>query len=391
MQIKIMKKIFYVALFLFVLTLLFLGVYNFAFVKNPNNPVVDQVKKDTTKAQTTADIAKTTAADTALIKEITNGPTVGANIASDNEILFFTSDGALKRVTIGGGAEETVMDGLSGTPTRAIWSPTGEKALVQLSTSGLSRWSFVDVSAKTVTPLKSEMSSPTWTSLGDRIFYLYTDGVSGKTALNSSKPDGSDWRAYVAPITSRKYYLSAVPKSAAISFWTQPDAFTETSLVSFTPTGTSVKKLFSGKFGANYLWSSDGNHLLISNTFAKGGGEFSLGITNANGGEFHPLNVPTFVSKVAWSSDGKSLYYALPLGIPSGAVLPNDYFGRPIHTSDSFWKMDIGTGKTDRIIDSRAIEGKDFDSIDLVLSPDEKYLFFTNRVDGHLYRIELPQ
>ena len=385
-----MKRIFYVAVFLFVLTLLFLGVYNFAFVKNPNNPVVDQAKKDKAKSETTADIAKTTAADASLVKEITNETTVGVDIVSDNEILYFTAAGALKRVTIGGGAEETVMDGLPGTPTRALWSPVGGKALVQIAKDGMSRWHFVDVVAKIVTPLKNEISSPTWTSLGDRIYYLYTDGATGKVALNSSKPDGSDWKAFV-PVASKGQYLSAVPKSAAVSFWNRPDAFTPTSLSSIVPTATGAKNLFTGKFGADYLWSPDGNRLLISNTYAKGGSDFGLGIANATGGEFHSLNTPTFVSKTVWSSDGKSLYYALPLGIPSGAVMPNDYFGRPIHTSDSFWKMDIDSGKTDRIIDNKTVEGKDFDSIDLALTTDGKYLFFTNRNDGHLYRIELPQ
>ena len=157
------------------------------------------------------------------------------------------------------------------------------------------------------------------------------------------------------------------------------------------PTGSDAKKLFSGKFGADYLWSPTGDRLLVSTSYTKGGSQIGLGIANAGGGEFHTLDVPTFVSKATWASDGETVYYALPLGIPSGAVFPNDYFGKPIHTTDMFWKMDVVTGKKDRIIDNSNMNGKDFDSIGLFLSPDMKFLFFTNRNDGHLYRIELPQ
>jgi Tol biopolymer transport system component len=385
-----MKKVFYVSLFLFVLTLLFLGVYNFSFVKNPSNPVVDQAKKTAAKVKDAADLIKQTTEDAVLVKEVSSEPAVGAGIVSENALAYFSESGALKTVTLGGGAEEAVMDNLPGKPLRAIWSPAGGKALVLLEKDGTSRWYFVDVSAKSVVPLKLEISSPTWTSLGDRIFYLYTDAVTRKTVLNSAKPDGSDWKAFV-PVASKDFYLAAIPKSASVSFWSRPNAFEETTLSSFTTTGSSVKKLFSGKFGADYLWSPNGDKVLVSSVSSKGGDAIALGTANANGGEFHTLQAPTFVSKAAWSDDGKTLYYALPLGMPSGSVLPNDYLGKPIHTTDFFWKMDIETGKSDRIIDNGAMEGKDFDSIDLFLSPDEKYLFFTNRNDGRLYRIEMVQ
>ena len=74
--------------------------------------------------------------------------------------------------------------------------------------------------------------------------------------------------------------------------------------------------------------------------------------------------------------------------MPEGIVLPNDYFDRPIHTADSFWKMDVETGKRERIIEPENIPG-DFDSIDLFLDPNEEFLFFTNRIDNKLYRIRL--
>lgn len=385
-----MKKFFYVSVFLFVLTLLFLGVYNFAFVKNPNNPVVDKAEKEVAKETASADLAKAIQADAALVKEATDEPAIGAGIIDENTLAYFSNDGKLKRVTLGGGAEETIIDALPGKPLRALWSPAGEKALALFEQGSASRWYFVDASARTAVPLKAEVSSPTWTSLGDRIFYLYTDSATKKTALDSAKPDGSDWKELI-PVASKDLFLSAIPRSASVAFWNRPNAFEETNLSSFTPSGSGAKKLLSGKFGADYLWSPSGDRLLVSATSAKGGSEIGLNIANANGGEFHTVQVPTFVQKAVWAKDGKMLYYALPLLIPSRTILPNDYFGKSIHTTDSFWKMDVETGKKDRIIGNEEMADKDFDSIDLFLSPDERYLFFTNRNDGHLYRIEFAQ
>ena len=109
---------------------------------------------------------------------------------------------------------------------------------------------------------------------------------------------------------------------------------------------------------------------------------------NGNGGEFQSLSLPTFVSKAAWSKDSRTIYYALPGGLPDSATLPNDYFDKPLITKDTFWKMDVGTGKKTRLTDLKDV-AQSFDSSDLFMSPKEDILFFTDRTTHRLYRIDL--
>jgi Tol biopolymer transport system component len=116
-----------------------------------------------------------------------------------------------------------------------------------------------------------------------------------------------------------------------------------------------------------------------------------LGIANRDGGETRVLQIPTFIPKVAWSKDGKTIYYALPLSLPSDAVLPNDYYDKSLHSIDSFWKMDVDTARQERLIESADMEGKDYDSTEPFLSPKEDLLFFTNRTDGLVYKIAINQ
>ena len=108
---------------------------------------------------------------------------------------------------------------------------------------------------------------------------------------------------------------------------------------------------------------------------------------NANGGEFQSLSIPTFVTKAVWSRGGKALYYALPGALPENALLPNDYFDKPLHTKDTFWKVDTATGKKTRLADLKEVT-QSFDSGDLFLSPAEDALFFTDRTTHRLYRID---
>jgi hypothetical protein len=68
--------------------------------------------------------------------------------------------------------------------------------------------------------------------------------------------------------------------------------------------------------------------------------------------------------------------------------MPNDYDQEKFHTADTFWKIDTLTGEKSRIVDLNKIISS-YDATDLFFNTDESILFFTNRLDGKLYRIML--
>lgn len=379
-----MKKLFAISLGLFAVTLLFLGVYNFAFKNNPSNPTVDeQVRKDAKEEAEKGFLDKRKAVP---VEKVTDTDTSGATTLDETFIGFFSGN-SLKKASFGGGGEETLIDNLPGHVLRAAWSPDKEEALALIATAEGQRWYLVRTGDKAVIPLKAGLASPSWANIGGKIFYFYTDPVNGKTGINTANPDGSEWKE-IGKSPFANPFIATVPNSATISFWTRPNGHEETNLYTIPAAGGEPKRIFSGKFGGNYLWSPNGELLLVSSVTEKSGGTIWLGLANSNGAEYHTIQIPTLASKAAWAKDSKTLYYALPLSMPEGIVLPNDYFDRPIHTADSFWKMDVETGKRERIIEPENVPG-DFDSIDLFLDPNEEFLFFTNRIDNKLYRIRL--
>jgi hypothetical protein len=109
---------------------------------------------------------------------------------------------------------------------------------------------------------------------------------------------------------------------------------------------------------------------------------------NAQGGQFQALMFPTVVSKCAWSHDSKFLFCSMPGNLPDSAILPNDWQDGKFSAADTFWKIDVATGKKDRLVDTENIKDS-FDAINLFLSQDEKTLFFTNKSDGKLYKLAL--
>ena len=182
--------------------------------------------------------------------------------------------------------------------------------------------------------------------------------------------------------------IARVPRTSLVSFWTVPEAYTKTDLRSASLVGADDKTLFQDKFGADYKWNSEGTKILMSHTDDDDKSKIRLAVINNRGGEYKNLEIPTFVTKCAWSSDNQTVYYALPGSIPDNSVMPNDYVSKKFTTADTFWKVDTMTGTKTRIVELNKIQSK-FDATDLFLNSEESSLFFTNRIDGKLYKIDL--
>ncbi len=379
-----MKKVFYFSLAFLILVLIFLGAYNFIFRNNANNPIADQEKKQEIMKEKKSE-------DSKIISPILpsiNESIMGMTISSDNFIYYYSlDDQALKRATIEAKDKTILLSNLPGIPTRILWSPKKNKVLLFLKQeNGRNIWHFADLSTKTLVPLKEEISRITFDNLGEKIFYQYTDLQTKEKTLNTARPDGTEWKKIAT--LHFETFVTPVPKSTDIAFWNRPNAFETTSLSRIGLSGDNQKEILTGKFGADYLWSPNGERILVSMSSEKGGKMVSLGMMNAHGGELKDLLIPTLISKVVWSKDNKTIYYALPGSVPENAVLPNDYFEKPFYTKDTFWKMDIDTGKKTRLTELKEVT-QGFDSTDLALSSSEDILFFIDRSTKRLYRIDI--
>ena len=378
-----MKKIFYISVGLLLLVLIFLAAYNFAFRNNVNDPVADPEKKASQEDAITSDAVPIVTN----IQPLINEDILGTTIATDGTIYYYSiDDQALKKSSLEGKDKSILLSNLPGLPLRVAWSPQKDKVLVLLTqSSGQNLWHFADLTTKTLVPLRPEMSRLAWNNLGDKIFYQYTDPRSKERSLNISNPDGSSWKKLT--FLYRDSFVAPIPQSTAVSFWGKPNALEKTYFEAVSLTGENRRTLLSEKFGADYLWSPNGEKVLISTSEEKGGHSIVLNIMNSSGGEFQGLSIPTLISKAVWAKDSKTVYYSLPGSLPENALLPNDYFDKPLNTRDTFWKVDTATGKKTRLADLKEVT-KGFDSADLFLSPQEDALFFTDRVTHRLYRID---
>ena len=104
-------------------------------------------------------------------------------------------------------------------------------------------------------------------------------------------------------------------------------------------------------------------------------------MSNANGGEIKGLDFPSVVSKCVWSKDNSNIFCAMMNGFADDAVMPNDWQTGKANSADTFWKINVQTGKKDRLVEISDIK-QALDGVNLFLDKDEKYLFFSDRVGG---------
>lgn len=383
-----MKKIFIISTVLLTIVLIFLGIYNFAFRKDV--PVIQkEISSSNSPSNSSQDLGENKlVTSTSKIKAVSGRGAIGAVLDKKNETVLYYSaaTGTLWRADIMGANEQQVSDQAVAGLKNVLWSPDRNRVLTTLEKDGQLSFYEYDQKAQKGVRLKDGLDTVVWDSLGAKIFYKYYDAKSNERTLNVANPDGSEWQK-LADISYKNLSIAAVPLSSAVSFWNSPDAGQESILQTVGITGGDTKTVFSGRYGGDYLWSPDGTRALVSSLASKDNNAMTLGIVTQDGA-YKELNIPTMVSKCAWSVDNKTVYYALPGGIPDGAIMPNDYMDKKFTTQDTFWKIDTTTGEKSRVINVNEI-GESYDSFGMFLSSTEDALFFINKIDQKLYRIAL--
>lgn len=379
------KKLFFLFLFLFILLLIILVAYNFAFKNNENDP--KSTDAELTKELDTALQETETVPVSAKLENPLNEDVVGVVTGPGGDLYYYSiSDQQLKKANFEGKDKQTLLSNLPGRVERLVWSPGRDQVLIALLQGSALRWHHLNINTKSLTPLKSAISRVTWSQNGEKIYYQYLN-TNGERSLDTANPDGSGFST-VTNIGTIDHFIESIPQSGRIALWTRPTGLETTILESVEKDGRDKKTLLTGRYGADYLWSPNGKYILFSSVQSRAGSDVSLALMNENGGEIRDLGIPTFVSKVAWAKDSKTLYYALPGNLPNESVLPNDYYQKPLFSEDTFWKIDVETGQKSRVLE--LTEGNaTLDSSDLFLSNREDYLFFTDRKSKRLYRLEL--
>jgi hypothetical protein len=373
------KKIFIISAIILGILLIFLGIYQLNFKKGGTSN--DSAATENTSAGAISKVNQGKITEISAKKVFF--PVIDFN---NSQIQYYSKEtGMLSQMNLDGSGDKKLSPKSLPNLANVIWAPNGAKAILETRQSDGSSYDYYNRAEDKIIPIKN-IDTIVWQNI-NKIFYKYYDTKTQDRSLNIASPDGSDWLK-ITDIAYKKADLAPIPKSGLVSIWNSADALTETLFESVAIAGGERKSLFTGKFGADYLWNGNGDTFLISHSDQKGGAKIQLAIANEQGGEYRNLSIGTFVSKCVWSNDNVTVFCAVPDTISGNVVLPNDYNTGKVKTKDSFWKINTKTGEKSSLVNPAKIP-TEIDASNLFINDQETMLIFLNKLDNKLYKLEL--
>jgi len=319
------------------------------------------------------------------MKLILEGPLVGAQTANAPGKIIFYQEQNFYTADFEGQSKNSIGGYFFNDLKKVHWASGQKEAIVQDQDD----FYIYSLDSDSVEKTKSGADEIIWSGDG-RLFYKYYDAATKTRSLNLSDKDGQNWKVLVGDLSDvyKETSLTIKPGTTQNCFFSLPDGKSQNKLECVNSSGER-KTIHEGNFGADYLWSPDGQKALVSSVQTQGGNRMVLGVMNEQGGALQGLDFPTTVKKCAWAKNSKDVYCAMMGPAPEQAILPNDWRDKKFQWEDiSFWKIDTDNAKKTRILEAKDMT-QEVDVENIFLDETEEFLFFQNRKNDSLYRIKL--
>ncbi len=369
------KKLFIVSAVVLTVIVVSLIIYNF-FIKPRSAPANNQPAASKTEIVTGS------------VFNLSQEPVISPVIDSGSDRIKYyrASDGRVFSVSFEGKDKKTISDNVLTGFIKALWNKDTSKVIGLFSdpaTKTKVKKYFYDYKAKQSTLLNENTAWVSWDPEGKKIVYEFL-GKDSDNNISVADPDGTKWKN-IFPTRLPDWQASWVTKNK-ISLASPPSGTVQGLVYTLNPDTTDFSKVLSDYFGLKPLWSPSGDKVLFSATQAQGK-NLTLFISDDKGANKKELALATLVDKCVWSVNNNSAFCAVPKTINQGAVWPDDYYKGTVSTKDDFYEINFATGQQIKLFEST--DTQFYDASSLLVSDDNKYLFFVNQYDSQLYGIKL--
>jgi len=273
----------------------------------------------------------------------------------------------------------------------ATFSSNGQKVAISFGDASNPQTSIFDDNAKTWTSLPVGATSPAWAPSGYQLAYLQQN-TNGTESIMTVVVATSTVSAPSTLVTLHAQDLSLVwINKNELALTSKPSDYAEGSSLIYNIAQKTLTPMVLEEFGLETLWSKTTSSMGLAFSVNNGGSGGNLQFLDSSTGNIKNIGFLTLPTKCTFNLDAGSssldLYCAIPQDgneLPS-AKLPEDYNEMAIFTTDSFYKVDTGTGALTQVL---APTGA-YDASDLSVFNND--LFFINRYDQKLYAIPLGE
>lgn len=266
-----------------------------------------------------------------------------------------------------------------GNITEASWSPNKSRVILKYENHSI----VYDLKTSAEFPLHKNVQNVVFGKNNDEIFYQFAES-RGKTSINKADYTGLNWKNLVDyPLENVK--LGYMPSSDMIYFCPPGSAFQKTSCYKLTRSGQDLSVITQEEYGQNIKYSPEGTKILYTNTTKKGM-ELNLNMMDADGSNRKYLQTNTLVEKCVFGKEN-GVYCAVPEFIPTGSVMPDDYYSHKFVTDDIFWKIDPEKGSKTRLTEIKDFKWGNNDAASLFFLNNSRNLYFVS--ENGLYVLHL--
>ena len=320
------------------------------------------------------------------VKDLTNISAYSAALASDGSLYYYDSGASKFYRLLADGTRSLLSDKSFYEVKGVTWAPGRDKAILEYPDGFKVIYDFEN--KKQVT-LPGNWSDFSFSSRGDEIAFK----------SDHANPNNR-WLAIVDSNGSNPQLIEPLGENAdkVDVAWSPNNQIIATSKTGEAQGLWQQEIYMVGKYQENFRslivegrgfeskWAPQGDKLLYSVYNNRSNYSPILWITDAEGDNIgranHSLGLQTWSHKCTFGAGGENIYCAVPRELPLGSGLyppaADDIF-------DDFYKVNLQTGVKEFL----AQPERDYNAEKVFLSPDGKYLYFTDKATGILHQIRL--
>lgn len=304
-------------------------------------------------------------------------------LAPGGETLFYVAreNGHIMASDLDGANERSVINLTVLEAFDASWAPKKNRIAMFYHESGVVKKFLNGVATGTTSRfLPAETQALDWSPDGLSLAYLLRRDQD--TALLIADAGNQNPRVlYTTPIPD--FTLRWLAKNT-ILLVSRPSGLAPSIVMSVDVKTRSAELLISGIPGVIVLPAPDGSGFLFSQSTSDGRAS-SLALYTFRDRRTVPLNLVTLAEKCVFSPDSKKLFCGLPRG-ELVAPMPDEWYRGATSFSDTLVEIDLATRESRPLTEAAGLNA---DVVWPFVSPGGTYLFFQNRKDGTLWRLQL--
>lgn len=397
------RKILLITLFIFAVILMAFGLYWFFFRAEPVPEVPEEVAEEglppvtglapsevapkrLAEEELPPGVSATAKGGLTLVSALTKQETLGTELASDGRNLQFYNkeDGKFYRLTPEGSVSE-LSDKVFFQVENVSWAPNGGKAILEYPDGSNIVYDFD--SKKQVT-LPRHWQEFDFSPDSSRIVAKSIDSDPLNRWLVSVNTDGTGMQPIeLLGKNDDKVDVNYSPNGQVVAFSRtgEEQGFGRQDILLLGLNGENFKALKVNGLNFDAKWSNSGEKLLYNVHNADTDYKPILWVTDASGDNIgtnkRNIGLNTWADKCTFSSE-TVLYCAVPQTLKRGAGFQP---ATADSTPDVFYRVDTKTGSKTLI----ATPSGNYTAENLIVSSDERYLYFTDKQTGLIQKITL--